>query len=53
MTPDLPAILGGTPVFAQPVGIVRLLPPLEAIYDRLEHAIPTAIPTPASRRGGG
>lgn len=42
MTSDLPAVLGGTPVFSSILGIVRpLLPPLEAIYDRLEHAMST------------
>lgn len=40
MTKDLPAILGGAPVFAQVLGIVHpLLPPLASIHDRLEQAM--------------
>jgi dTDP-4-amino-4,6-dideoxygalactose transaminase len=42
MVRDRPAVLGGMPIFEQALGIVRpLLPPLEAIYDRLEHAMAT------------
>lgn len=39
-TNGLPAILGGTPVFTNALGIVRpLLPPLASIQDRLEGAM--------------
>lgn len=39
---DTPAILGGTRTFARTLGIVRpLLPPLEFLYDRLQHAMAT------------
>jgi dTDP-4-amino-4,6-dideoxygalactose transaminase len=42
MISDMPAALGGASFFPSTLGIVRpLLPPLEAIYDRLEHAMAT------------
>jgi len=39
-THDIPAVLGGTPVFARALRIVRpLLPPLASIHERLERAM--------------
>lgn len=39
-THDMPAVVGGTPVFAHTLGIVRpLLPPLASIQGRLERAM--------------
>jgi dTDP-4-amino-4,6-dideoxygalactose transaminase len=42
MTTEIPATLGGSPLFSEPLGIVRpLIPPLDAIRDRLEQAMIT------------